>query len=318
MRSLFVVLIISLFFVGCEKSKESSFLKVGISPWPGYEPFVLAAKKSYFSEAHIRLVRFATPTESYRALRDGVIDIAAFTVDEVFHYAEVRDKPKIFLVLDISNGGDAIVVRPEIKKAEDLKGKTMGVEGSALGDYMMHRFYDHSHNLKPSDLKFKHIPINHQEAAYRAGDVDALVTYEPSKSLLLAAGAHVLFDSKQIPNEIIDVLVANNKTITSRNHDIKILVKGWFKALDYIKSHKEESIQIMAKNGLITDEQFRKGFEELIIPSLEDNFKMLKDNGTLLVPMQRLAQMMFDRGDLYKKIDIKPLLDDRIIKAIKD
>jgi len=118
---LILSLIVLFSFTACENSQERPLLKVGISPWPGYEPLVVASEKGYFADANIRLVRFTTPTDSYRAFRDGIIDVAAFTADEVFHYAEVEDKPRIFLVLDISNGADAIVARKEIKTLNDLK-----------------------------------------------------------------------------------------------------------------------------------------------------------------------------------------------------
>ena len=317
MRFLLFSLIITLFFTACEDKQEHKLLKVGITPWPGYEPLVIASEKGYFADANIRLVRFTTPTDSYRAFRDGIIDVTAFTADEVFHYAGVEDKPRIFLVLDISNGADAIVARKEIKTLDDLKGKKLGIEGSSLGDYLMHRALDFTEKLDIKDINFVNVPIGRQEEAYLRGEIDAAVTYEPSKSLLLKAGAHVLFDSKKLPNEIVDVLVANDKTIVNRSRDLEILAKGWFSALDYIKNNKKEAMSRMAKYEFISVADFTKGFEDLIIPLKEDNFKMLRKAGLLLKPMQRLAELMFKKGTLMKKVDVKPLLDDRIIKSLK-
>jgi len=310
-------LIITLFFTACEDKKEHKLLKVGITPWPGYEPLVIASEKGYFNDANIRLVRFTTPTDSYRAFRDGIIDVTAFTADEVFHYADVENKPHIFLVLDISNGADAIVARKEIKTLDGLKGKKIGIEGSSLGDYLIHRALDFTEKLAIKDMKFVHVPIGKQEDAYRRGEIDAAVTYEPSKSRLVKAGAHVLFDSKKLPHEIVDVLVANNKTMTTRSDDLRILAEGWFSALEYIKTNKKEAMQRMAKYEFISVEDFTKGFNDLIIPFKEDNLKMLRENGSLLKPMQRLAELMFQKGTLKKKIDVKPLLDNQIIESLK-
>jgi len=313
-----ILISIIIFLSACEQQSTQT-LKVGISPWPGYEPLTLAAKHNFYQDTSIRIIRFATPTESYRALRDGIIDVAAFTADEVFHYAEVRDKPRIFLILDLSNGADAIVARKEIKTLDDLKGKRLGVEGSALGDYVINRALDFSKdNLRLSDLNLKPVEINEQEKAFLAGEIDAAVTYEPSKSLLLNAGAHVLFDSAQIPSEIVDVLVTNEHTIQTRQKDLENLAKGWFRSLKYIKNNYQEAMHTMSQHEATTVKEFTKGYEDLIIPTIDENLRMLEKDGSLLQPMQRLSELMHTKGSLEKRIDVKPLLDSRIIRAIKE
>ena len=317
LRAIFIMTV-ALFFSACEQQSRET-LKVGISPWPGYEPLALASEKGFFQDTPVRIIRFATPTESYRALRDGIIDVAAFTADEVFHYAEVRDKPRIFLILDISNGADAIVAKEEIKTIDDLKGKRLGVEGSALGDYVIQRALDLSKNsLHVSQIQLKSVEINVQEKAFLNDEIDAAVTYEPSKSLLIKAGAHVLFDSSQIPYEIVDVLVTNDKTIEERSADLENLAKGWFKSLHYINTNYQQMMHKMSQHEDTTVEEFQKGYEDLFIPTKAENLKMLGKNASLLAPMQRLSKLMHTKGSLEKSIDVKPLLDSRIINAIKE
>lgn len=312
------LLISVILFSACEQ-EQTQTLKVGISPWPGYEPLALASKMGFYKSSNIRVIRFATPTESYRALRDGIIDVAAFTADEVFHYAEVRDKPRIFLILDISNGADSIVAKKEIKTLADLKGKRLGVEGSALGDYVINRALDFSKNkLKASDMILKPVEINEQEKAFLAGEIDAAVTYEPSKSLLLKAGAHVLFDSSQIPYEIVDVLVTNDVTIKTRAKELKQLSSGWFKTLTYINENYDEAMEEMSQNEATSIQEFQKGYEDLIIPNHDENLKMLGKDGTLIKPMKRLSELMYKKGSLGKRIEVSPVLDSRIIEMIKE
>lgn len=313
-----LIIFTAILFTACEQ-QSAQILKVGISPWPGYEPLALASEKGFYGDTNIRIIRFATPTESYRALRDGIIDVAAFTADEVFHYAEVRDKPRIFLILDISNGADAIVAKKEIKTLDDLRGKRLGVEGSALGDYMIQRALDFSkNNLKTSDIELRQVEINVQEKAFVDGEIDAAVTYEPFKSLLIHAGAHIIFDSSDIPNEIVDVLVTNDKTIQERSKDLENLSNGWFKALEHINNNYQEMMTKMSQHEATSVEEFQKGYEDLIIPSKAENTKMLGENASLLEPMKRLAKLMHTKGSLEKSIDVEPLLDSRIIDKIKE
>jgi len=313
-----MILSLVIFFSACEQQSKQT-LRVGISPWPGYEPLALAAEKGFYKKHEIRIIRFATPTESYRALRDGIIDVAAFTADEVFHYAEVRDRPRIFLILDISNGADAIVAKKEIKTLDDLRGKRLGAEGSALGDYVMNRALDFAKSdMNLSSIILKPVEINMQEQAFLSGKIDAAVTYEPSKSLLIKAGAHVLFDSSQIPHEIVDVLVTNDRTIQTRSDELQNLAEGWFKSLKYINENYKEALEKMSQHEATTLEEFQKGYEDLIIPSKEENLKMLSAEKSLTLPMQRLSELMYSKGSLQKKIDVRPLLDGRIIEMIQE
>lgn len=309
------LLFFMIIFSGCEKAPKESLLKVGISPWPGYEPLALASEKGFYegSATHVRIIRFSTPSESFRALRDGLIDVAAFTADEVFHYAEVRSAPRIFMILDVSNGADAIVAKKSIKSIDQLKGNILAAEGSALGHYLINRSLDFAKNIKLSDIKLTTIPINDQLKAFEEGRIDAAVTYEPLKSLLLSKGAHVLFDSSQIPNEVVDVLVTNDDIITTRSKDLKVLMDGWFKALDYINKNHTTAMRELANAEGSNVDNFTQSFTEIKIASKEDNINMLKTNGSLIQPMKRLSKLMHDKGSLKNNIDVEPLLDYRIL-----
>ncbi|MDA7817496.1 ABC transporter substrate-binding protein [Sulfurimonas sp.] len=313
------LLLLSLLLSGCGDTQQESVLKVGISPWPGYEPLVLASNKGlYQGDTHIRIIRFSTPSESFRALRDGLIDVAAFTADEVFHYAEVRSAPKIFMILDVSNGADAIVAKKNIQTIDQLKGNVLAAEGSALGHYLISRSLDFSKNTKLSDIKLTTIPINNQVQAFKAGIIDAAVTYEPSKSLLVAAGAHVLFDSSKIPNEVVDVLVTNNETLQNRSKDLKVLMDGWFKTLDYINKNYDVAMRELAEEEGTDVKNFTKAFSEIKIADRADNMSMLKKNGSLVTSMKRLSQLMYEKGSLKENINVEPILDDKILDMMED
>lgn len=311
-------LISAIFLGGCEKHVKKPVLKVGIWSWPGFEPLALAAEKGFYQGGtHIRVIRFSTPIETSRALRNGLVDVAAFTVDEVFNYAEVRNAPKIFMVLDISNGADAIVAKKSIKSLEDLKGKTLATEGSALGHYMINRSLEFANNLKLSDIKLTTVQACDQAEAFKKGLIDAAVTYEPSKSLLISQGAHVLFDSSQIQNEIIDVLVTNNETIKTRAKDLKVLVDGWFRALDYINKNPTIAMKELASVQESTVENITHSFTQIKIPSREENIKMLSKNGLLIEPMEKLSRLMYKQGSLQKEIDVEPLINFKILEILE-
>ena len=314
-----IFIIITLFFLsGCYNKKDNFILKVGISSWPGYEPLALALDKNLYKDVNIKIIRFATPTDAYRALRDGIIDVSAFTADEVFPYAQAHRKPRIFLVLDISNGGDAIVAHSKIKNIDELSGKKIGLEDTTLAHYMLERSIDFSTNLKTTDLKLIPMEMSQQLNNFKESKIDAAITYEPTKSLLLNAGGHVLFDSTQIPNEIVDILVTNEETILKKKEALKQLTKGWFRAIKYIDKNHEQAMSKMAKYEGISTKDFTDAYNQLIIPSKSENIKMLSDAKTLIAPMKKLSKLLYEQGSIKAQIDVKLILDGSIIKELED
>jgi len=59
---------------------------IGINEWTGYDPFILADETDLFNKNNVRveIKRFASATEEMQALKDGEIQGAGFTLDEVF------------------------------------------------------------------------------------------------------------------------------------------------------------------------------------------------------------------------------------------
>lgn len=290
--------------------KVKSELKIAISPWPGYEPLALALHKGFYNDVDIRIIRFATPTESYRALRDGLVDVAAFTADEALHYAELDKQPKIFHILDVSNGGDSILAHPSIKTLDDLKGQRVGVEDSALSSYIIHRAMDFTkNNLKVSDFTLIPIEIGRHAEAYSNHQVDALVTYEPSKTNVLNMGAREIFNSSQIPYEVVDILLTEEQIIHQKSDALQALIDGWYKAIAWTKTNPEKAYAWMAKQENLTPAEFKEAFEELIIPSKTEVNNMLSTGEKSLIPvLNRLVDQMHEKGSIQNKIAVEPIL----------
>lgn len=311
MKSIIHTLVLGFIVVlllGCE-SKVTQDLRIGISPWPGYEPLVLAVEKGLFKDTNIRIIRFASPTESFKALRDGAVDVAAFTADEVLHYAEVRDGPKVFLVLDISNGGDAIVAKPGIESLDDLKGKCIASEPSALGEYVINRALDFTDKVTIEEVSLKPVSIGDQLQAYQKGEADVFVTYEPSKTKLINAGAKVLFDSTQIPYEIIDVFVVNEHTLEQKSTLLKKTVEVWFEAQRYINENWNESMALMAGYEGLKQEEFEAAYKALLIPTLQENYTVLgSGEGSMQQPLQKLAKLMRSNGCISTVFSLDELM----------
>lgn len=309
MKKSFLVIFISLMFLlmsGCDNGSKRT-LKVGIAQWPGYEPLALAAQMNMFDH-RIKLLRFSSPGKAYSAFKSGAIDVVASTADELLKYADYGNPPKIFLVLDISHGADAIIAHKSIKDLHDIKGKTVALESSLLAQYMLIRALDQT-SLTQKDIIIKNIEIVQQPEAFKRQEADVFVTFEPSKSLMMKQGGHVIFDSSMIPNEIIDALAADQRTWTEDQPAIASLIRGWYKALDYIKENPAKAYEMMGAIEGISTEAFEASLAGLTLGSKAINKDLIKDKKILpsLITLQRI---MLEKKVLKNSINLNELVGE--------
>ena len=307
-----------LWLPGCRRAGAP--LRVGGNVWTGYEPMYLARSLGYYGERSIRLIDFPSAAEVIRAYQNGLIDVAAVTADESLIVCESQENQRIVLVCDFSNGADVLLARPEFQSMQDLQGKRVGVEGTVLGAYVLARALE-CNGLSGSDVASVQVPLIEHEDAFKTGKVDAVVTFEPHRSTLLAAGARDLFNSSQIPGEIVDVLLTRNDLTTAQNRNVATLVNGWFRALQYLREHPADAAARIAEREQLTPEQFLESIKAVKFPGREENLKMLAASaegpaGKLREVLTKLTALMIRHGLSSKPIR-QPTLDGSFVRAAK-
>ncbi len=230
---------------------------VGAVPWAGSEPLFLARERGLMPSEHLRLVEFVDSADMIRAFRNGALDAVALTLEEALRLEALGLEPRVVLVLDASHGADCVVARPEVKTLAELQGRRVALEHMALGLYMLGRALE-GVGLRPEDVRRVPTRLDSHLEVYQRGEVDAVVTFEPTCQQLVDAGAHVLFDSSRIPEEILDVLVVRKSYLAANPERIDVLLRGWFSALDYHGAHPDEAERLMAPRLGIPPQQLRK------------------------------------------------------------
>ncbi len=284
------LLAVAAFLAGCQPPPEP--LRIVSSPWPGYEPLYLARDLGYLKETSVRVTELPSSSINLEAFINGSTDLSTLTLDETLTLLAKGQKLRILLVMDISNGADAVVAKPGIKSLSGLKGKRLGVENIPLGAYILSRILDMS-GLKASDINVIPMPEDKHERAYLQDKIDAAITMEPYKTKITKAGAHVLLDSSQIPNEIFDLIVVREDVYQARRDDLCQLTRQWFQTLDYVQANQQDAYTRMGKRLGMDVEAFREAMAGLKVPSRQENQLLLGGNApTLLVPARRLSELM--------------------------
>jgi NitT/TauT family transport system substrate-binding protein len=297
--------------------KEPPPLRVATNVWPGYETLYLARSLGYYDKTPIRLIDYPSGTEEVRAYRNGDIEAAGISIDQALVLAATQPDLRIVTIMDISDGGDVILGKPEIQNLQALKGRRVGVESTALGAFVITRALEKK-GMSPKDVQIVSLGVSEHERAFKNGTVDAVVTFGPPRAKLLAAGAKLLFDSSEIPGEIVDVLVVRNDLIISQPDAVRALVNGRFRALDYLKKNPQDAARRIAPRTGVMPEQFLESLQGLRQPDLQENQKLLsKIDSSLLNGTKQLSKIMLEKKLLPKAVDPAPLLDERVVKSAK-
>ena len=283
-------------------------MRIGTNVWPGYEPLYLARELGYLGN-EIHLVEHMSASQSIRDFRNGVLDAAALTLDETLLLAQHNNDMRIALVMDVSNGADAIIAHPPIAAIEDLKGKRVGVENAALGAFLLSRALDLA-DLTISDIQIVSRRVHEHQEAYIKKQVDAVVTFEPTRTQLLQAGGRVIFDSSQIPNEIVDVLVVRTTYWDAHPERIERLLGNWFRALAYMAGEPEAAAVILAKRLKVPAGEIANIYTGLRLPDPAENRQLLIHNDTpppLAITAHTLRAFMFKQRLLHIQPEVEPL-----------
>ncbi|MCC5632416.1 ABC transporter substrate-binding protein [Nostoc sphaeroides CHAB 2801] len=294
-----------------------SLLRIGTNLWTGYETLYLARHLGYYEGTPIRLIDFPSGTEEVRAYRNHEIEGAGLSIDQAMLLAATQKNLRIIAIMDVSHGGDVILGKPNIANIKALKGKRVGVESTALGAFFIARALE-KNGLSPKDIQIVSLDFSQHERAFKDDKVDAIVTFGPPRVKLLAAGAKLLFDSSQIPGEIVDTLVVSEEAIATNSPAIQTLVNERFRALDYLNKNPQKAAEMIAPRTGVTSKQILDAFKGMHQPNLQENQRLLdQTDPSLAKGMQRLVEVMVEHKLMPKAIDSTAVLDDRFVKTAK-
>lgn len=299
---LLLVLCCALGLAGCAKQ---STLSVAVHPWIGYESLCLAEDLGWLPQG-VALRHGRVAADSLAALQSGEADAATLTLDEVLRARSAGMPLTVVLVLDSSAGGDMLLARPNITTLTDLKGKRIGYEPSTVGALVLSEVLNQA-GLAHDAVHHVELPVSEQLAAWRAGDIDAVVTYQPTASLLLAEGAQPVFDSRQMPDTIFDVLAVHRDRIKGHESTLRSLLQTHFRTLEYLRSNREDAVHRIAEHQGMTAADVRRALAGIILPGLAGNRYALRSGSRFEQAAQRLERLMVRRGLLSAPDDLRRL-----------
>lgn len=258
----------------CDTPPEEP-LRVGINPWIGYDPLVLARERRLFPSADLGVVELETSGESIRQLRNGLIDAAGLTLPEVMELAASGVDVRVVAVLSLSRGADAVVARAGLSKPEQLRGTRLGMEDSALAAIMLQRLLE-AGGLRRDEVRPVVIPAIEHETAMTQGSVDAVITFEPVISRLASAGFEVVLDSADMPGEVIDVLAVRAEMLADRPRQVQALLDAFEQGRRALLADPASAARALAPGADLSVEEYVNALPRIRLFSREQSDALLR------------------------------------------
>ena len=228
---------------------DAGQMRLGMTTWVGYGPLFLARDKGFFKDNGLEVdLRIIEEASIYMAaLAAGELDGNASTIDEIMKYRSPDFCFKAVVALDDSHGGDGVLVQADVNSLKDLKGKQVALNESSVSQFWFNILLARE-GMTEKDVQIVNMTADDAAAAFIAGQVPAAVTWEPHLSLVREKKqGKVLIDLTSTPGLIVDVVDLNCDYIKSNPKDVEALVKGLYKAMEFIKSSPDEAYAVMAK-----------------------------------------------------------------------
>lgn len=158
-----------------------------------------------------------------------------------------------------------LLVKQEIKKSEDLKGKRLATSSlGSLGDFLF-RYIIRKYGLDPNrDVIWLSIaqPAERLQALV-TGTTDAADLSYPIDAQAERMGYRVLFDARKEVVYPSMSIVTRRKTVQEDRDTVMRLVRSHIEGIAYFKAHKDFSMKVLSKYLRTNDRELLEGSYEL-------------------------------------------------------
>lgn len=205
---------------------------VGWMPWDFGSQQGIVKKWADKYDIEIDVVQINDYVESINQYSAGAYDGCTMTnMDALTIPAAGGIDSTALIVGDFSNGNDGIVLKDK-SALKDIKGQTVNLVELSVSHYLLARGLE-SVGLSEKDIKVVNTSDADLVSAFVTDDVTAVSTWNPLLSEIMAMPkSNKVFDSSQIPGEIIDLMVVNTDTLKANPKFGKALVGAWYEIMN--------------------------------------------------------------------------------------
>lgn len=283
---------ICMIFGGCKRDSKSE-ITVGYLPIVAHLPAEIAFQNNYFGERKITFKVYPSSNDLLNDLASGKIDVATtLAIAPLLQYASIEKESgrdidiKVFSYSQSSSEKpfDGIFVRKDsqLLSPQQLKNKRIGVFPGTTAENLLAYYLLEKYHISRSEVSFIKLPPAAQIDALRNGEIDALFTYETTRTVALLHGYSDISGSVIAaisPNAPYGCSAINNTFMRDNPSLAEAFILGFDKGIDLIRDNPTLARKTLVTNlGIESDVAEKCNLEyRLKSTELEKN-KIIFDN----------------------------------------
>jgi NitT/TauT family transport system substrate-binding protein len=293
---------------------QSTEVAIGLSGWTGFAPLTLAKEAGIFEKNGLNVTLTKIPQASrHLAIASGDIQCAATTVETWIVWNASGVATKQIFQMDKSYGADGMVVRNDIEKIADLKGKTVAASAPGTAPYFTLAWFLNENGLTVDDVTVVNLEPGPAAQAFLAGQSDAAMTYEPYLSSVRDQpdAGKIIATTLDYPM-IMDTFGCTPEFLAEHPDAAKALTESYFEALDYIEENKDEAYHIMGADVNQSAADFGKSADYLRWSGRDENKAFFAEEFASFT--DTAAALLMKMGLIKEKPDAASLADTRFVQ----
>jgi taurine transport system substrate-binding protein len=283
----------------------------GGSSWLGHYPAMVGIEKGFFAEENVRVIfqGFYTSSGRMGSMAAGQLDFAATGSISALALAAADNKSFYMVATPDSYATvEGIIARKDIAGVSDLKGKKLAVTFASSAHVLVYDILE-QYNLDPeTDVELINMTVNDMVTAMQTGEIDAAAAWTPAFERLLALdNTHLLVNDESFslykeyklgPGP--DVLAFNRKFVDENPELTTRVLRGYFKAIDFMISNPDESAAIIADYTGLPLETQKATLAEIEWYTLAQQHEFMVDPGTFITGLKMLSEFLVRHNILDK------------------
>lgn len=282
-----------------EKYRLAWSIYVGWMPWDYAAKQGIVKKWADKYGIEIDVVQINDYIESINQYTAGAFDACVMTnMDALTIPAAGGVNSTALIVGDFSNGNDGIVLKKG-DALKDIKGQKVNLVELSVSHYLLARALD-TVGMKERDVKVVNTSDADIVAAFSSPTVTSVVTWNPQLNAIAAMpGAKKVFDSSQVPGEIIDLLVVNSKKLAANPNFGKALAGAWYETMSIMSRNDAQGKAARAAMGKASGGDLAAFEKQLTTTKMfydpKDAVAFTESPG-LITTMDKVRRFSFDHG----------------------
>lgn len=231
---------------------QDNTIRILAPTWVGFAPALVAQDLGCYAAEGVTLdFRFEDDRANVlAAMERGDIDADMRTVGEHQGRPRVPATPGTIIgTIDVSLGGDGVIVDGSIGGVADLKGKTVAIEPNIPARLLLQMELAKV-GLSINDISLREIATADTIAVFADPSIAAVGTYEPflsqAVSLLPDRQPRVLVSSREEPDIIVDIITARDAALAENPAKFASLLRCIYRGVDMQRAEPARFAELAA------------------------------------------------------------------------